>query len=182
MVTSGVARINVRPVVRRRGARMASILPYLLSMPALLACIGILIPFGTAVYYSLERYNLAFPATRGFIWFANYISLFRDTTFWATIAVSMAYTVLTVGLELLLGLGIAMLLWRRTLVTNLLSVTLMLPLMVAPAIASMMWKLMTNADFGILSYFVSLLGFPNFRWATNPHSALFTVVLVDMWV
>jgi len=182
MSTSGVASMNVRPVARRHGARMAAFLPYLLSVPALLACIGILIPFGTAVYYSLQRYNLAFPATRGFIWFANYISLLRDATFWHTIAVSMAYTVLTVGLELLLGLGIALLLWRRTWVTNFLSVALMLPLMVAPAIAAMMWKLMTNADFGILSYLVSLVGFPDFRWATSPHSALFTVVLIDMWV
>ena len=166
MSTSAAGTMNVRPFVRRRGARMAGILPYLLSMPALLACIGILVPFGTAVYYSLERYNLAFPATREASFGSPTTSLCSATPLLATIVVSMAYTVLTVGLELLLGLGIALLLWRRTLVTNLLSVTLMLPLMVAPAIASMMWKLMTNADFGILSYFVSLLGFPNFRWAT----------------
>ena len=54
--------------------------------------------------------------------------------------------------------------------------------MVAPAIASLMWKLMTNANFGILSYFVSLLGFPNFKWGSAPETALLTVVLVDMWV
>jgi multiple sugar transport system permease protein len=135
-----------------------------------------------AVWYSLERYNLAFPSTRGFIWFGNYISLFKDADFWNTIIISMTYTVLTVGLELLLGLGIALLLWRRSLVTNVLSVVLILPLMVAPAIASMMWKLMTNANFGILSYFVSLLGFHDFKWASAPQSAMFTVVLVDMWV
>ena len=58
----------------------------------------------------------------------------------------------------------------------------MLPLMVAPAIASLMWKLMTNANFGILSYLVSLLGFHDFKWASAPQSAMFTVVLVDMWV
>jgi multiple sugar transport system permease protein len=67
-------------------------------------------------------------------------------------------------------------------VTNLLNVLLILPLMVAPAIASLMWKLMTNSDFGVLSYLVSVIGFPNFRWATAPGSAMFTVVLVDVWV
>ncbi len=182
MSTSGVASANVRPVAKRHGLRMASVLPYLLSMPALLTCVGILIPFGTAVYYSLQRYNLAFPTTRKFIWFGNYVSLLSDAGFWHTILVSMVYTVLTVGLELLLGLGIALLLWRRTLITNLLSVALILPLMVAPAIASLMWKLMTNANFGIFSYFVSLLGFHDFKWASAPQSAMFTVVLVDMWV
>jgi len=180
--TSGAASMNARPVVRRRHPHLARALPYLLSMPALLTCIGILVPFAMAVWYSLERYNLAFPSTRGFIWFGNYISLFKDADFWNTIIISMAYTVLTVGLELLLGLGIALLLWRRSLVTNVLSVVLILPLMVAPAIASMMWKLMTNANFGILSYFVSLLGFHDFKWASAPQSAMFTVVLVDMWV
>ena len=182
MSTSGVASMNARPVVRRRHPHLARALPYLLSMPALLTCIGILVPFAMAVWYSLERYNLAFPSTRGFIWFGNYISLFKDADFWNTIIISMTYTVLTVGLELLLGLGIALLLWRRSLVTNVLSVVLILPLMVAPAIASMMWKLMTNANFGILSYFVSLLGFHDFKWASAPQSAMFTVVLVDMWV
>jgi multiple sugar transport system permease protein len=161
---------------------MASILPYLLSMPALLTCIGILVPFVTAVIYSLERYNLAFPSTRKFIWFNNFISLFTDGPFWHTITISLVYTVVTVGLEMLLGLGIALLLWRRTPVTNLLSVALILPLMVAPEIASLMWKLMTNANFGILSYLISVIGIHNFRWGSAPESALFTVVLVDMWV
>ncbi|MDX1605484.1 MAG: sugar ABC transporter permease [Candidatus Competibacterales bacterium] len=157
-------------------------LPYLLSLPALLVTIGILIPFATAVYYSLQRYNLAFPYTRGLIWFDNYINFLDDPAFWNTLQVSLAYTVLTVGFELVLGLGIALLLQRRTPVNNLLSLLLILPLMIAPAIAAMMWKLMTNPNFGILSYLVGLVGLDDFRWASDPSSALFTVVLVDIWV
>ena len=51
------------------------LLPYLLSLPALLVCIGILIPFVTAVYYSLLRFRLNLPAMKGFIWFGNYIGV-----------------------------------------------------------------------------------------------------------
>jgi multiple sugar transport system permease protein len=90
--------------------------------------------------------------------------------------------VLTVGIELLLGLGIALLLWRRSWLTNLLSILLILPLMVAPAIAALMWKLMTNSNFGVLSYLVNVIGFHNMRWGASPTTALFTVVLVDVWV
>ena len=157
-------------------------LPYLLSLPSLLVTIGILIPFGTAVYYSLQRYNLAFPMTRGFIWFENYADFLVDPAFWNTVRVSLLYTVLTVGIELVLGLGIAMLLARRTLVNNVMSILLILPLMIAPAIAALMWKLMTNPNFGILSYLVGLLGFEDFKWASDPGTALLTVVLVDVWV
>ncbi len=165
-----------------RRPRLRLVLPYLLSLPALLVCIGILIPFGTAVWYSLQRYNLAFPMTRGFIWFENYTLLFTDPSFWHTVRVSLLYTLFTVGIQLLLGLGIALLLQRRTLFNNVMSILLLLPLMIAPAIASLMWRLMTNPNFGVLSYLVGLLGLADFRWASAPSSALFTVVLIDTWV
>ena len=167
---------------RRRFTVSVRVLPYLLSLPALLVCIGILIPFFTAVIYSLQRYNLAFPSGRRFIWLGNFVRLFSNAGFWHTVYVSLAYTVLTVGIELLLGLGIALLLWRRSAITNLLSILLILPLMVAPAIAALMWKLMTNSNFGVLSYLISLIGLHDFRWGASPNTALFTVVLVDVWV
>ena len=75
---------------------------------------------------------------------------------------------LTVGVELLLGLGIALLLRRSTWLNNALSIALLLPLMVAPAIAALMWKLMTHPDFGILSYLLGLFGITDFRWASAP--------------
>ena len=157
-------------------------LPYLLSLPALLVCIGILVPFGTAAWYSLQRYNMNLPMLRGFVWFEQYVQLFQSGAFWNTVWVSLLYAVWTVGVELLLGLGIALLLRRSTWFNNALSIALLLPLMVAPAIASLMWKLMIHPDFGIFSYLLGLFGIHDFRWASAPSSALFTVILVDVWV
>ena len=167
---------------RKRSARFHRALPYLLSLPALLVCIGILIPFVTSIVYSLQRYNLAFPDTRAFIWFGNFYDLATDPAFWHTARVSLEYTLLTVVVELLLGLSIALLLQKRNWVNDAISVLSILPLMVAPAIAALMWKLMTNPNFGVMSYLVSLLGFHNFKWGSAPESAMFTVVLVDTWV
>ena len=158
------------------------LLPYLLSLPALLVCIGILLPFFTAVYYSLLRWRLNLPAMKSFIWFDNYIAFARDPAFWNTVYISLLYTLLTVVVELLLGLGIALLLRQSTRINNFISIMLLLPLMTAPALAALMWKLMTNPNFGILSYFVSPLGVHDFKWASDPHTALLTVVLVDVWV
>ncbi len=161
---------------------MRKALPYLLSLPALLMCIGILVPFITAVYYSLLRYRLNLPANVGFNWFQNYIGFFTDPKFWNTAYISLLYAALTVGLELLIGLGIALLLRKPTRLNNFISILLLLPLMTAPALAALMWKLMTNPNFGILSYVVSLFGVTDFKWASDPQTALFTVVLVDIWV
>jgi multiple sugar transport system permease protein len=169
-----------RPKTSSRFLRRA--LPYLLSLPALLVCIGILIPFFTAVYYSLLRFRLNLPALKGFVWFDNYVNFLTDAAFWNTVRISLVYAGLTVGVELLLGLGIALLLQKPSRFNNIASILLLLPLMTAPALAALMWKLMTNPNFGILSYFVSLLGFPNFKWASDPKTALLTVTLVDLWV
>ncbi len=172
--------VTSSPQKRSRISRKA--LPYLLSLPALLMCIGILIPFFTAVYYSLLRYRLNLPALKGFIWFQNYISFFTDPKFWNTLEISLIYAALTVVVELLLGLGIAMLLQKRSRLNNFISIILLLPLMTAPALAALMWKLMTNPNFGILSYLVGLIGFPDMKWGSDPATALFTVTLVDVWV
>ncbi len=158
------------------------ILPYVLSLPALLVCVAILIPFVTALVFSLERYRLNLPYLRGFIGLGNYIDFVSDPAFWNTFRISLVYTALTVVLELLLGLAIALLLRRPTRFNNAVSIVLLLPLMTAPAIAALMWKLMTNPGFGILSYLVSLFGVTDFKWASDPATALFTVVLVDIWV
>jgi len=130
----------------------------------------------------MMRFRLNLPMLKGFIWFDNYISFLSDPAFWNTISISLIYAFVTVTGELILGLGIALLLVRPTRLNNAVSIMLLLPLMTAPALAALMWKLMTNPNFGILSYLVGLLGFTDFRWASDPSTALLTVVLVDVWV
>lgn len=172
--------VSTRPVSRFRISRR--LLPYVLSLPALLVCIGILVPFFTAVYYSLQRYRLSQPWAQKMNWGENYLNFLTDDKFWNTLQVSLIYAGLTVVLELILGLAIALLLQRRTKLNNFVSIMLLMPLMTAPALAALMWKLMTNPGFGILSYLLTLVGVEDFRWASAPSSALFTVVLVDIWV
>ena len=64
MSMTQLLQMHARPV---RMARLRGrVLPYLLSLPALLVCVAILIPFFTAAVYSLQRYRLNLPYLRGF--------------------------------------------------------------------------------------------------------------------
>lgn len=172
-----------KPQKKRRRYKVGRrVLPYALSLPALLVCVGILVPFVTAVMYSLQRYRLSQPWARKYNWGENYLNFLSDPDFWNTLKISLVYAGSTVTLELILGLGIALLLQRRTRFNNFVSIMLLMPLMTAPVLAALMWKLMTNSGFGILSFFVSSLGIQDFRWASSPDTALLTVVLVDIWV
>jgi multiple sugar transport system permease protein len=177
-----MANDTVARVAPSRFRVPSKLFPYLLSLPALLVCIGILIPFFTAVWFSLQRYRLSQPWNRGFNWGENYLNFLTDPSFWNTLQVSLVYAAATVGLELLLGLGIALLLQKRSQFNNFVSIMLLLPLMTAPALAALMFKLMTNPNFGILSYFAQVIGFDNMRWGSDPSTALVTVILVDIWV
>lgn len=181
MSVSALASGSGSPNARR--ARLTRrLLPYLLSLPALLVCIGILIPFIAALLYSLQRYRLNLPQLRRYNWGENYLNLLGDVAFWNTLKVSLTYAFVTMGVELLLGLGIALLLRKPTRLNNACSILLLLPLMTAPALAALMWKLMTNPNFGVLSWIVAQVGFTDFRWASAPQTAMLTVVLVDVWV
>lgn len=82
--------------------------PYLPSLPALLVCVGILVPFFTALWHSTQRYNLAMPYLRGFIGADHYLDFLSDGAFWNTLRVSATYMVATVGVEWVLGLAVAL--------------------------------------------------------------------------
>jgi multiple sugar transport system permease protein len=156
--------------------------PYLLVAPALLLTIWIIYPFILAIRYSLENYVLSNPLGERFIGLNGYWNLLHQASFWHTVWVTIAYTICSVSVELLLGLVLAFLLFKETRINKVLTTLMMLPLMVAPVLASLMWKLMTNPVFGLANFFLSFIGQRNFPWASAPQTALLTVVMVDVWI
>jgi multiple sugar transport system permease protein len=166
--------------VKRAGSRK-KYLPYLIVLPALVLTLPVLIPFFQSIYYSMTTYSLTNPV-KNFIWFENYVWLFTDPEFWNSVRVSFVYAGTAVGIELLLGLLIAVLLNQETLLAKIFRPLLLLPLMIAPIIGTLMWKLMMSPEFGVLNYFLSAFGARDFQWASAADSAMFSVVLIDVWM
>jgi multiple sugar transport system permease protein len=162
-----------RVPVWRRKAR-----PYLLSIPALAVVIGILFPFASGVYYTLLNYSGGTTDVH-VIWFANYSSVFSDSALWHSVRVTFEYALLATLVETVLGVGVALLLNRSTLLGRIFEKVLILPLMIAPVIAATVWKLMFDTNFGILNHVLGLGH--TFDWLSKDH-ALFSAVLVDTWI
>ncbi len=157
--------------------------PYLILLPALLILIGILIPFGTGVYYSLTAYALNRPGSLdNFVGLHNYDRMINSSGFMNSTTITLKYALSATSVELLLGLGIAMLLNRDTLLAKILQTTLIFPMMVAPVIGTLIWKLMMQPSVGILNPMLNAVGLPSLQWASVPETALFSVVLVDVWM
>jgi multiple sugar transport system permease protein len=156
-------------------------LPYLMALPALALTLPVLYPFIQSIYYSMTTYSLTSPV-KNFIWFENYIWLFTSAEFWNSVKVSFVYTICAVGIELIFGLIIAILLNQETFLAKVFRPLLLLPLMIAPIIGTLMWKLMMSPEFGVLNYFLSFIGMRDFQWASAANSAMFSVVMIDVWM
>lgn len=155
--------------------------PYIILSPAFLLTIGILIPFGIAIYYSLTNYSLKY-ADYNFVNIKNYIKMLSDSSFWHGVQVTLTYAILATVIETLLGIGIALLLNRENLISRMLRIVLIFPLVIAPVIATLVWQLMTNNSVGVLSKWLRAIGINDFTWGADPSTALFTVLLIDAWV
>lgn len=173
--------LNVAPLSRR-------IRPYLIVAPALLITIGILIPFGMAIYFSLTGYTFRNPdptflGFKDFAFLKNWIRMFQDAQFWNAVWVTLRYAFWSTAIELLLGLGIAMLLGNTdNRFSRILRVALIFPLMVAPVIGTLIWQLMLRSGVGIIDKFLNTLGIYGMQWGASSKTAMLTVVMIDVWV
>lgn len=172
---SGAAAVTIRPPL------MVRLRPYLIIAPALLMLIGILIPFGMGLYYSLTSYRLTRPVLN-FVGLQNYINMVTDPGFVHSTYVTFAYALGATGVELLLGMIVALLLNRDTRLSKILQTTLIFPMMIAPVIGTLLWKLMMQPSVGILKPMLAFIGITGVEWAAKPETALPSVILVDVWI
>ena len=159
-----------------------SIRPYLIVAPALLATIGIMIPFFMSVFYSMTDRDFR-RATYSFIGLRNWIDMFTSEHFWHAVRVTAVYAFFSTGFALVLGLGVALLLTSiDNKFSKILRVMLIFPLMVAPIISTLIWNLMLNNSVGIIERFLNIFGVFNFPWHAGHGTAMMTVVMIDVWV
>jgi multiple sugar transport system permease protein len=171
--------VTALPVTVSR--RRSTLEPLFLIAPALVVCIGILYPFGLAVFYSFTNYSLTLPIVK-VTGLRNYAFIFTNADFWHATAVTVSYAVASVGIELVLGMIVALLLERDTPLAKLMRGLIILPLMIAPVLGTLMWKLMMNPSFGVANFLLSPLGLRNLTWGDSPSTALPTAVLIDIWI
>ena len=178
MTTTNEAVLHARQVKQARSDRFR---PYFVLAPAFLLTIGILIPFFVAIYLSLTDISLR-SQNFSFVGLSNYAAMFRNPDFYHSVGVSLRYSLWTTGVEMLLGLGVAMLLNEEHRLARVMRLLLTFPLMVAPVIATLIWQLMTSPSVGIVANWLRRIGLGEFQWGAATGSAMFSVVIIDVWV
>jgi multiple sugar transport system permease protein len=110
----------------------------------------------------------------------NYSEILRDPKMWNRFITTAKFVLLSVGLQMLLGFGLAMLLHQAKFFgKGFLTTLLILPMTMSPVIVGIMWKLFYNANYGM---FNMLLGLGKIDWTTDPTFNLYGVVIADVWM
>ena len=157
-------------------------LPYLLLTPGLLLLGGMLYPFFLGAYYSLTSYFLQYPHLFRFVWLGNYQKLLQDPLFVSSLRFTVLYAAIAVLIQVVLGLGVALLLNSRIVGRSLLRAMMLMPLMMPPVITALMWKVMMAATrSGILNYLFSFFGVGPVNWLGSVDFAAVSILIIDTW-
>jgi multiple sugar transport system permease protein len=165
----------------RRRRRLTD--PYLLIAPALVLTVAIMLfPLVYSFYVSFLNYSLARPNDTSFAGIQNYIAMATQPSFLGALWNTVVFTVGTVALEFLLGLGFALLMNREFPGQGIVRTCLMLPLFLTPAIVALEWLFLFSPRVGVVPWLASFVGFPpQFPFLADPNWAMPALILVDVW-
>lgn len=156
-------------------------------LPWLLPLVAILLVF--TIYPLLYNIWLSFhefvPRTRSiqYVGVSNWVQIWNDTRFWQSLTITFTYFIIALSFELTLGMAIALLLDSDGFGFGFLRGVLTMTLVVPPAIAGMMYLLMEDPQFGVISYFLQWIGAldPAHPILATASTALAGVLLPEIW-
>jgi multiple sugar transport system permease protein len=152
----------------------------LVPVLALLAVLS-LFPFFYIIWMSLNIVSLINGISFDFAGLANWTRMFTDEVVGAAWARAALYFVATVGLEMILGVAIALLVhelvWGKNLVLSL----ILLPMFMAPVIVGLLGRFLTDSSYGLYAYVLRELGIFERDILGTASSALPAVILMDVW-
>ena len=128
------------PAVGTDDRRSQRRLAYLLIAPAVILMLAVTAyPIGYAIWLSLQRYNLASPADIKFVGLANYQTILTDKYWWTAFFVTLVITVISVAIEFVLGLALALVMHRTIFGRGVVRTAILIPYGIVTVAASYSW-------------------------------------------
>ncbi|MFN8382481.1 MAG: sugar ABC transporter permease [Anaerolineales bacterium] len=169
---------------KRTLAQQDALIGFALILPSFLIILGIsLQPILSTLYLSLFEVPRGINLQNTFVGFGNYVALLKEPIFWETISRTFYFTIVSVGIELVLGLAIAQLIHAHPPGWQFLRTSLIIPWAVPTIVNGTMWRWIYNADYGALNGLLFQLGLIDkyIPWLTLPNTAMNLVILADIW-
>lgn len=167
-------------------SRSPRAVPYLLLLPAIAVILSVvLLPLIISLYSSLTGYVLTKPATLfQFVGLRNYQRLFSSSDFWWAFLRTLVFVTVALNLEMVLGLGLALLVNQITWGQRTIRTIMMFPMMFSPILVGFLFKYLLNDSIGFVNnalFSLHLISQP-VPWLVDGTLANLSIVAAEIWM
>jgi len=137
-------------------------------------------PLITSLFRSFEDYNTQADSWR-WVGLQNYSQLIHSSDFWTVVENTVLLTVVGVAIQVVLGTSLALFFNQQLRGSSIVRGILILPMLLTPIVVGLMWRALLNPEWGLLNWLAVKSGLGYVGWLSDPHVALWTLVVVDSW-
>ncbi|KXK62076.1 hypothetical protein AWW66_10405 [Micromonospora rosaria] len=138
-------------------------------------------PIGYTIYLSFHEWSGGLRPPE-FVGLDNVTRSLTDGQFWGSIWRTVYFVTLSVGLQVVLGVGAALLFHQRFPGRGMARTLFMFPMIATPAAVALVWKMMFDPTIGILNYLVQSVGGPTLLWVSDANLVIPALAIVDTWM
>ena len=154
----------------------------ILIAPAVVFVVAMMIaPIAFNVWLSFVRWTGGVRQSPEWVGIDNYLRIGGDDRFFDALGRTVAFTVAAVGIEVVLGVAIAVLLHREFFARGLMRTLLLLPMVATPVAIALVWRLMYEPNSGVLNDLLGAIGIPANDFIASSESVLRWLIVVDVW-
>ncbi|MDG4669315.1 sugar ABC transporter permease [Mycobacterium sp. 236(2023)] len=135
-------------------------------------------PLGYALVLSLYNFRLTDPEGRSFVGLSNYLVVLSDPIWWNDFLTTLAITVVTVAIELVLGFWFAFVMLRIIRGRGPLRTAILIPYGIVTVVSAFIFRYAFATDSGFVNQW---LGLSEFDWFGDQWSAIFVICLSEIW-
>jgi multiple sugar transport system permease protein len=149
--------------------------------PAVIALfLIVIIPIGYNLYLSSTKWTIGLGQPR-FIGIGNFVDLLSDERVLNGMKVMVYFSGLSLSLEVVLGLLIALYLNREFKGSEIVQAIYIFPFAATPVAVALIWRVMLNPEIGVMNYLLKSVGLPGSLWVSSPQMVIPALVMVDVW-
>jgi multiple sugar transport system permease protein len=162
--------------------RKENLFKYAMLTPAVVT-IGILmfIPLTVVIWLSFHNWSLSSLTPPEFVGLQNFIDLFKDVRFINSLNVTFWFTLISLIIEVCLGVGFALALNNNFKGQGFLRTLLLIPMLATPVAIAQIWKNLFDPTIGLLNYLLGFIGLGPYSWVYDSGSVMFALIMVDVW-
>jgi multiple sugar transport system permease protein len=179
---AATARLGRRRAGRRYGSGERRLAAAMLSPALVVIALVAAYPIGYAIWLSLNEYSVRVPGLSRWAGFKNYSDALSSSEFWEAVRTTFLFTGISVTLELLIGLGMALAMHEAFKGRGLLRAVVLVPWAVLTVVSAIIWQTIFEPDLGLAPQIFDALGiFEGVVWLGESGYALAVMVLADVW-